>query len=115
MSAIRIIPTSDDAEFPYADAKRLLDSLPGVNRKETDIPAIIEAGVKAGWPKALVEEHRRLMRSGKCFDYAVDGGIRCTLWENNIFFSFSNRTHEEQCLPIIEMLANQLQCKLFRH
>ena len=49
MSAIRIIPPTDEAPFPYDAAKAILEGLPGVSRSETDIPEIVAAGARFGW------------------------------------------------------------------
>jgi len=114
LSAIRIIPPTDDAPFPYEDAKKILERLPGVTKTETDIPAIVAAGTKLGWPTAVIDKHWEWMRRGKCFDFNVDDGISCTLWEDNIFFRFFNSGHEQKCLPIIESMAEQLGCRLLR-
>jgi hypothetical protein len=111
MSAIRIVP-SGHAPFPYQKAKDLLERLPGVSKSQTDIPSIIAAGAKVGWPQALIDQHWEWMHSGKCFDFAVPDGISCTLWHDNIFFRFFDRDHATRCLPLIHDLANQLGCRL---
>ena len=115
MAAMRIIPGTDDAAFPYEEARFLLEHLPGVRKTETDIPAMVAAGTRMGWTKEMVDAHWELMRRGRCFDFHVDDGVSCTLWENNIFFHFFGRTHEERCLPLIEDLARQLRCRLRRY
>lgn len=40
MSAIRIIPPTDESPFPYDDAKRLLDALRWSDRAKRDLDAI---------------------------------------------------------------------------
>jgi hypothetical protein len=115
VSAIRIIPPTDEAPFPYDAAKAILEGLPGVSRSETDIPEIVAAGARFGWPKAMIDEHWELMRRGKCFDYHVEDGISCTLWEDNIFFGFHSGEHEDACLPVIQSMAAQLGCRILRH
>jgi hypothetical protein len=114
VTAIRIIPRADESSFPYDDAKRVLDALPNVRRTETDISAIIAAGIRARWPQHLIDSHRELLARGKCFDFEVDGGISCTLWEDNIFFRFFGAEHERCCLPAIEEMAHTLGCELLR-
>jgi hypothetical protein len=112
MAAMRIIPATDEAPFPYERAKDLLEHLPMVSKTPTDIPAIVAAGARFGWPKALIDRHWEWMRRGMCLDFNVPGGISCTLWEDNIFFRFFDGDHEDRCLPVIADLASQLGCRL---
>jgi hypothetical protein len=114
MAPMRIIPGTDDGAFPYEEARYLLEHLPGVTKTETDIPAMVAAGTRIGWPKEMIDAHWELMRRGRCFTFHVDGGISCRLWEDNIFFGFSGRAHEECCLPVIEDLARQLRCRVLK-
>jgi hypothetical protein len=114
MTGVRIVPSDDDAEFPYTKALALLQEMEGADQHETDIPAIIAAGKRFGWPQALIDEHFEYIKNGKCFDFHTDAGISCTLWEDNIFFGFYDAEHEAQCMPIIEDLAVRLSCRVMR-
>jgi hypothetical protein len=114
MAAVRIVPSDDDAEFPYAEALVLLQAMRGAVQEQTDIPSVIAAGKRLGWPQALIDVHLEYMKHGKCFDFTTDAGISCTLWEDNIFFRFQSAEHEAQCMPIIEDLAVRLSCRVMR-
>lgn len=72
----------------------------------------MEAGKKIGWTDQMVDEHWEMMRRGKCFDFSVENGISCTLWEDNIFFRFFSADHQDVCVPVIESLARQLGCSI---
>lgn len=108
MAAVRIVPSDDDAEFAYAEALVLLQAMRGAVQEQTDIPSVIAAGKRMGWPQALIDVHLKYMNNGKCFDFTTDTGISCTLWEDNIFFRFQSVEHEAQGMPIIEDLAARL-------
>lgn len=112
MSTIRIIPATDDASFPYSAALHALQELPDVVQEETDIPAIIHAGKRIGWPQKVIDEHFGYLERGQCFDFCVENGISCTLWEDNIFFQFFDADHERFCLPQITDLAKRLDCRM---
>jgi hypothetical protein len=71
VSSIRIIPPTDEAAFPHQQARSFLERLPEVLRSDTDIPAIVAAGAKIGWPQAVIDQHWEWMRRGKCFDFNV--------------------------------------------
>jgi hypothetical protein len=114
LTAIRIVPPSDEAPFPYEAARGILERLPGVTKSETDIPAIVAAGAKLGWPQDVIDEHWEWMRRGKCFDFNVEDGVSGTLWEDNIFFRIVDFAHEEACLPLISAIARQLSCRITR-
>jgi hypothetical protein len=115
LAAVRIAPSDDDAEFPYTKALGLLQEMDGAVQEETDIPSVIAAGKRLGWPQALIDDHFEYIRNGKCFDFTTDAGISCTLWEDNIFFRFYGAEHEAQCMPIIEDLAVRLSCRVMRY
>ena len=87
----------------------------GAVQEQTDIPSVIAAGKRVGWPQALIDVHLGYMKNGKCFDFTTDAGITCTLWEDNIFFRFQDAEHEAQCMPIIEDLAVRLSCRVMRY
>ncbi len=116
MTAFRIIPATDDAAFPYEEALRLLEAIPGVAKADTDIPGIVAAGVKVGWPQSLVDWHWEVMEKGGVFDFVGpgDAGISCTLWADNIFFRFASASHEEASMPFIENLARTLKCRIIQ-
>ncbi|MBP9087056.1 MAG: hypothetical protein KBG15_13125 [Kofleriaceae bacterium] len=119
MTAIRIIPASDDdlgPPFPYEVAFRLLKAIPGVIMSETDIPAIVAAGIRLGWPQSLVDWHWEAMRIGGVYDFEslADDGFSCTLWRDNIFFRFTSHEHEKACRPRIEALARELRCRVLQ-
>ena len=119
MTAIRIIPATDDDRgppFPYEVALRRLKAIPGVTMSETDIPAIVAAGTRVGWPQSLVDWHWESMRVGGVYDFVSpdDEGLSGTLWRDNIFFRFTSQEHEQACLPRIEELARELRCRVLR-
>jgi hypothetical protein len=119
MTAIRILPATDDdlgPPFPYDLALRRLKAIPGVTMSETDIPAIVAAGTRVGWPQSLVDWHWEAMRAGGVYDFASpdDEGLSCTLWRDNIFFRFTSQEHEQSCIPRIEELARELGCRILR-
>jgi len=114
VAAVRIVPSDDDAEFPYAEALLSLQAMRGAVQEQADIASVIAAGKRVGWPQALIDVHLEYMKHGKCFDFTTDAGISCTLWEDNIFFRFRSAQHEAQCMPIIEDLAARLSCRVIR-
>jgi hypothetical protein len=115
MAAVRIVPSDDDAEFPYAEALVLLQAMPGAVQEQTDIPPVIAAGKRFGWPQALIDVHLEYIENGKCFDFTTDAGLSCTLWEDNIFCRFHGAEHQAECTPIIEDLAVRLSCRVMRY
>jgi len=113
--AARIIPPTDDAEFPYDRALALIREIEDVVLEPADIPGIMESGRRMGWPQSLLDDHMGYLERGKCFAFRVPGGVRGTLWETNIFFAFEDRAHQETCEPQIEQLAARLGCRILPH
>lgn len=113
---MRIIPPTDDGDFPYDAALRLLQQSPDIRQRPTDITAIVTHGIAIGWPQDLVDLHMRWLQEGGVFDFddAEQEGISCTLWRDNIFFRFFSDSHHTRCIPMIEAMASTLGCRILR-
>jgi hypothetical protein len=115
MAAVRIVPSDDDAAFPYAEALVSLQAMRGAVQEPTDIRSVIAAGKRSGSPEPLVDVHLEYMKNGRCFDFTTDAGISCALWEDSIFFRFASAEHEARCMPVIEDLAVRVSCRVMRY
>src|SRR5437870_1892326 len=100
MSGIRLIPKTDESEFPYMEARQiLLFELHDVFFKPTDFDALISAGKRVGWTAEMIAEHQAMAERKKCFDFRMESVpyLSGTLYEDNIFFSFYDSQQEKQC------------------
>ena len=106
MTGIRLIP-ADEVNFPYDAVVSALRNLPGMCFDELDIPAMVAAGKRIGWPQSLIDSHWDLMKRGKCFSFYQEEtpGLTGSFYENNVFFSFNSAEHEAACRPQIDLLA----------
>jgi hypothetical protein len=88
MAAIRLIPKTDDGEFPRHAARELIEALPGAALFAPDFAAMIAAGRRMGWPAAMIRANEELASRGNCisFEWAGPPKISGTLYENNVFF-----------------------------
>jgi hypothetical protein len=107
---IRLIPATDSSEFPYAVASSMLRDMEGMAISDVDFPAMIEAGKRFGWPQKTIDSHWGMMERGKCFQFAQSDApfLQGTMYEDNIFFSFQDRAHQELCESIINSMAKLL-------
>ena len=82
----------------------------GVELVPKDFTRMLEVGRRIGWPKALIEANEQLAARGRCFDIAHSAPPELTgsLFEDNIFFSFTSDDHEMICRPVILQLATKL-------
>ena len=114
---IRLIPKTDDAAFPYEEAMRLLQANAGINFKPKDFAPMIAAGTRLGWTVEMIRANEELARRGNCFEFASEKApfLRGSLFEDNVFFSFSGAKHEHACVPEIERLAKLLDVRVLRH
>lgn len=115
--ALRLIPKTDDGPFPYEMARQLLLNLEGLVFTPKDFGPMLAAGRRMGWPDELIRANEDLARKGRCFDFAMTKApfLRGSLFEDNVFFSFSSRGHRDGCMPEIERLASTLDVRIHHH
>jgi hypothetical protein len=113
MPAVRLIPKTDDAAFPYDEAKQRLEQDADLMPK--DFGPMIEAGRRMGWTQAMIRANEELALYGKCFDFQmrVAPNLTGTLFEDNIFFSITGQ--ERAALAYIRRLAKELGVRVFKH
>jgi hypothetical protein len=109
MTGIRLI-AREGCEFPYKTVRAEMELISGMHFEPLDIPAIVAAGVRMGWPPEVIDEHWELMRRGRCFAFhqEEEPGLFGSLYEDYLFFMFSGREHEDRCAPNIHDLATRL-------
>ena len=66
---IRLIPATDNSDFPYAVASSMLREIEGMTISDVDFPAMIEAGKRFGWPQKTIDSRWGMMERGKCFRF----------------------------------------------
>ena len=115
MPAIRLIPKTDDAEFPYDAALALIQRLPGVVLRPADLAPMIAAGKRMGWPEAMVRANEALAARGKCWAFSWSGppALTGTLYEDNVFLSVVD--DEMATLKLIRSWATELNGRVFQH
>src|SRR5262245_55496639 len=113
MPAVRLVPITDDAEFPYAEAKRRLGQDADLTPK--DFGPMIEAGRRMRWTEAMIRANEDLARRGHCFDFVlrVEPFLRGSLFEDNVFFSITD--DEGAAMAYIKRLAKELGVRVYRH
>lgn len=113
MSAVRLVPISDDADFPYAEAKRCLERDAELTPK--DFGPMIEAGRKMRWTDEMIRTNEELAHRGNCFDFVLraEPFLSGSLFENNVFFSITG--DERVALAYIKRLADELSVRVSRH
>jgi hypothetical protein len=113
VSAIRIVPEDDDAEFPYAEARRRLEIDAELMPK--DFAPMIEAGKRMGWSPAMVRANEELAERGKSFDFImkVEPFLQGTLYEDNIYFIVDD--DEKAAKKYIRALARELGAAVYTH
>ena len=116
MTAIRLVSKTDDAEFPYSEAKHLLFIVnTDAQFEPVDFDAMIAAGCRVGWSDALIQSHRALAKRGNCFSFRIHHPpyLQGILYEDNLFFSFTDSEHQLRCEPEIVKLSQLLGLELF--
>ena len=113
MPAIRIVPPTDDAPFPYQAAKELLAQ--DADLTPADLQAMIAAGKRMGWTEEMIMANEELAQRGHCFDFVlrIEPFLRGTLYENNIFFSITG--DEMAAQRYIKALAGKLGARVYKH
>jgi hypothetical protein len=113
MPAVRLVPITDDAEFPYAEAKRRLEEDAKLIPK--DFGPMIEAGRRMRWTEEMIRGNEDLARRGNCFDFVmrVEPFLSGALFENNVFFSITGDEHA--ALTYIRRLAKELGVCVYKH
>ena len=108
--SVRLIPITDDAEFPYDSAAAMLRSMDNMLIEDVDFPSMIEAGKRFGWPQALIDSHWAMMERGNCFHFHQDcpPELHGDMYEDNIWLTFFDAEHEEACMPVIDEMAKTL-------
>lgn len=116
MSAVRIISKNEDEDFPYEAAKAYLTENFTLDTYPVDFEEMIEVGRRIGWPDALIRANQLLAERGKCFNFAQTDypKLQGSLFEDNIFFSFTDSLHYEICLPVIKVIAKSIGCVVFK-
>lgn len=117
MKAIRIIPSTDDGNFPYEAVRHILLQLEGLETGEVDFPAMIESGMRMGWSKEMVEANWDLMKRGKCFTFhqGEELYLQGTMYEDNVYFVLSEPKHEDSARNQIARIAESLKLRVFEH
>jgi hypothetical protein len=115
MPAVRLIPKTDDAEFPYDAALAMLRALPGVELRPKDFVSLLEAGSRCGWTEEMLQVHEEMARRGRCFDFAWNGPptLRGSLFEDNVFISVVD--DEPATLRLVAAWARKLDVRVFQH
>ena len=115
MAAIRLIPKTDESEFPYDAALKLIQSLPDVMLRPQDFTQMIATGKRIGWPEVMIRSHEEMAARGKCFQFRWDGypALSGSLFEDNVFFSIID--DEQATLEFINAWATKLDVRVFRH
>ncbi|MFP2933858.1 hypothetical protein ACLESO_53760 [Pyxidicoccus sp. 3LG] len=80
---------------------------------DVDFPSMIEAGKSFGWTQEMVDSHWGMMARGKCFSFEQDAlpHLQGTMYEDNIFFTFTDYEHEVAAMHEIERLAKLLKVR----
>jgi hypothetical protein len=118
MSGVRLIPKTDESEFPYQKAKQiLLFSLKDMSFQSTDFAPMIVAGERIGWTEEMITAHQALAEGGNCFDFRlqINPYLSGTLYEDNIFFRFVDSEQERECMPLIQELATRLDVRVLTY
>ncbi len=114
---MRLIPKTEEAEFPYCKAmETLLFKDPDISFEPVDFAKLIENGKRMGWTEEMLTNHVQMNKRGKCFNFCsnLPNGLQGTIWEDNIHFLFKDKNHEMRCTPIIESLSIELDVRIFR-
>jgi hypothetical protein len=113
MPAVRLVPITDDAPFPYEEAKRLLEE--DSDLTPTDFAPMIAAGRRMRWPEEMIRANEELAKRGKCFDFEmrVEPILRGSLFEDNIFLHIAGE--ERAAMAYIERLARELGLRVHQH
>lgn len=115
MAAIRLIPRTDDADFPREEARALIESLPEVVLIPTDFESMIAAGRRMGWPPKLIRANEELAARGNCnsFEWNGEPKISGTLYEDNVFFVVVDDYWST--LTFIERWAKKFNVRVHEH
>jgi hypothetical protein len=113
MPAMRLVAITDDAGFPYAEAKRRLAQ--DADLTPADLTPMIAAGRRMGWTGELIRANEELARRGNCFDFALQVApyLTGTLYEDNVFFRMTGDESAE--VAYVEKLAEELGAAVYRH
>ena len=86
----------------------------GVHFIAKDFTSMLAAGRRMGWSEAMLRANEELAARGKCFDFSQGAppGLKGSLFEDNIFFSFVSAQHLEASLPVIQRLADALNARV---
>jgi hypothetical protein len=113
MPAVRLIPKTDDAPFPYDAAKRRLAQDADLTPK--DFAPMIETGRRMRWTEAMIRANEELARRSKCFDFQMraEPNLSGSLFEDNVFFSVTG--DEKAAMAYIKRLTKELGVRVFKH
>jgi len=114
--AARLIPKTDESEFPYEEVRRRLFENPSTRVRPFDFGPMIEAGKRMGWTEEMIRTNEELSHRGRCFAFEMtqEPFLRGTLYEDNVFFSFSGAEHERASMHAIEGLAREFDVRVLR-
>ncbi len=115
MGAIRLIPRTDEADFPRVEARLLIESLPQVALFPPDFESMITAGRRMGWSPAMIRANEELAARGNCISFEWNGEpqISGTLFEDNVFFGVVDDYWST--LMFIESWAKKLKVRVHEH
>jgi hypothetical protein len=110
------IPPTEGEDFPYADAKFLLESVEGMEFRPKDFASLIAAGERIGWGEEVIAEHRAMGERGLCLDFlqSEEPRLRGTLFETSVFFQFDDEAHLQGCTAFIERGARRIGVRILQ-
>jgi hypothetical protein len=115
MPAIRLIPKTDESDFPYDAALELIRQLPHVDLRPKDFAPLLEAGRRMRWTDKMIRSHEEMAARGKCYEFRWAGppALLGTLFEDNVFFNVIG--DEQATLRFIQAWADKLDVRVFQH
>jgi hypothetical protein len=113
MPTVRLVPITDEADFPYEEAKRLLERDADLTPK--DFGPLVAAGRRMHWTEAMLRANEELAERGNCYDFRLRAEplLAGSLFEDNVFFSITG--DERAALAYIRGLARVLGVRVYRH
>ncbi len=116
MPATRLIPATDDAEFPYEELLAHIWTLDGVAIKHADLSEMIAAGKRSGWSAEMIAANEALQRTGRCRDVMQSKPpyLYATLYLDNLYIMYWDNAHRIACAPLVASMANKLGVRIWQ-
>lgn len=117
MSATRLVPKTDTTEFPYQAAKDALLAMPAMKTQPVDFDRMMEVGKRIGWSREMLDAHEALKAGGRCFQFRQNQApwLQGTLFEDNVFFGYTDGKQEALARPVIAERARTLDVRIIEH